>query len=103
MSAVEQDLRPSREQAAGARNPELPASPVARSVGGRLLRRLRKSFGDPRFAFVLWTGERIAAESVGAVTAVRIANRATLLGLLRDPRLRFGDAYSEGRIDVAGD
>jgi cyclopropane-fatty-acyl-phospholipid synthase len=34
---------------------------------------------------------------------VRIKDRQTLLGLLRNPRLGFGDAYSDGRLEIEGD
>src|SRR5918995_4527446 len=88
MSALEQELRSSQE---------------ARSVEARLLRRLLKILGDPPIAFVLWTGERVAAATEGLIGSVRLADRRTLLGLLRDTRVRFGDAYSEGRIEIEGD
>lgn len=104
MSALEQELRSSQEHAGGAPTLELPAdSGESRSVDGLLLRRLLRFMGDPPFAFVLWTGEHIAPSTSGLLGKVRIADRATLLGLLRDTRMRFGDAYSEGRIDIEGD
>jgi cyclopropane-fatty-acyl-phospholipid synthase len=70
----------------------------------RLLRRLLSGFGDPPIEFHLaWSGERIAPHGVGATERVRIADRGTLRGLLRDAQIRFGDAYSNGRIEVEGD
>jgi cyclopropane-fatty-acyl-phospholipid synthase len=90
---------------------EAPAAPAAiardrpgRSVDARLVRRLLGILGNPAIDFVLvWTGERIAGSSHGSAIQVRIADRATLLGLLRNPRMRFGDSYSAGRIEVEGD
>src|ERR1700722_6110892 len=74
------------------------------SLEARLLRRLIVGLGEPPIEFVLnWTGERIAPTRVAALGRVRIADRQTLLGLLRDTRLRFGDAYSDGRIEIEGD
>jgi cyclopropane-fatty-acyl-phospholipid synthase len=58
--------------------------------------------GNPPVEFVLWTGERVTTHPA-PVSAVRVADRATLLGLARDPHIRFGDAYSEGKIIVEGD
>ncbi|HUY84217.1 MAG TPA: cyclopropane-fatty-acyl-phospholipid synthase family protein [Steroidobacteraceae bacterium] len=73
-------------------------------MDARLLRRLLAAIGDPPLDFALdWTGERIEARSGAVVATVRIADRATLLGLLADPQLRFGDAYSDGRIEIDGD
>ncbi|HEY6451208.1 MAG TPA: cyclopropane-fatty-acyl-phospholipid synthase family protein [Steroidobacteraceae bacterium] len=74
------------------------------SLDARLVRRLLLILGNPPFEFVLsWTGERIGTPGAAPVAQLRIADRATLLSLLRNPRLQFGDAYSAGRIEVEGD
>ena len=41
--------------------------------------------------------------SRGDQFTVRIRDRKTLLQLLSDPEIGFGEAYSEGRVDVEGD
>jgi cyclopropane-fatty-acyl-phospholipid synthase len=75
-----------------------------KSLEGRLLRRLLTRFGDPPIEFELaWTGEHIGPSSIPATERVRISDRHTLRGLLRDTQIRFGDAYSAGRIEVQGD
>jgi cyclopropane-fatty-acyl-phospholipid synthase len=103
MSTLEQELRSSQEQSEGmpARAPAAQAS-QAHSVEARLLRRLLKILGDPPIAFALWTGERVANTMGELLGSVRIADRSTLIRLLRDTRVRFGDAYSEGRIEIEG-
>ncbi|MGA2838899.1 MAG: cyclopropane-fatty-acyl-phospholipid synthase family protein [Steroidobacteraceae bacterium] len=74
------------------------------SLEARLLRRLLASFGDPPIEFELaWTGERVAARTSRATETVRIADRGTLRGLLRDAQIRFGDAYSSGQLEIEGD
>jgi cyclopropane-fatty-acyl-phospholipid synthase len=73
------------------------------SLEARLLLRLLGFLGDVPVEFVLWTGERVSTGSNEPVARLSIANRATLYGMLADPQLRFGDAYSEGRISVEGD
>jgi cyclopropane-fatty-acyl-phospholipid synthase len=74
------------------------------SFEGRLLRRLLNSMGDPPIEFVLgWSGERVASTAIAPVGRVRIADRSTLLGIVGEPLIRFGDAYSEGRIEIEGD
>jgi len=110
MSAREQDVSdlpsPRKERASNAvlsLTAHSPDASAPSSIEGRLLRRLLRYFGDPPFAFRLWNGERIAATAEDVVAEVRIADRATLLSMLRDPRVRFGDAYSEGRIAIEGD
>lgn len=97
MSAVEREIGPSRSVGGAG-----PVEPAGRSVEGRLMRRLLKFLGDPPMAFVLWNGERIAGAGE-PVAQIQVQDRATVLALLRDPGVRFGDAYSDGRIEVEGD
>jgi cyclopropane-fatty-acyl-phospholipid synthase len=74
------------------------------SLEARLLRRLLSSLGDPPIEFELgWTGERVLPSAIRPVERVRIADRGTLLGLLGDWQIRFGDAYSTGQIEIEGD
>jgi cyclopropane-fatty-acyl-phospholipid synthase len=73
------------------------------SFEGKMLRRLLNALGNPAIEFVLWSGERVSTSPDPIVTRVGIADRSTLLGLARDPHIRFGDAYSDGRITVHGD
>jgi cyclopropane-fatty-acyl-phospholipid synthase len=73
-------------------------------VEGRLLSRLLEYLGNPPLEFALWTGLRVRpAIAADPVATVHIADRAALYGLLADPQVRFGEAYSEGRITVEGD
>ena len=75
-----------------------------RSLEGRLLSRLLAHLGDPPLEFVLWTGERVRVPSVvEPVARVKISDRKVLYGLVLDPQIRFGEAYSDGRITVEGD
>ena len=79
------------------------AGPSGRSVEARLLLRLLARLGDPQLEFVLWTGERVSTGASEPVARVSITNRATLFGILADPQVGFGDAYSDGRITIEGD
>jgi cyclopropane-fatty-acyl-phospholipid synthase len=85
----------------------LPAKPArsgtAASHEGRLIRMLLRAFGNPPVEFVLWTGERIATGDTAPLVTLRVADRATLLELCMDPDMQFGDAYSDGRIELEGD
>jgi cyclopropane-fatty-acyl-phospholipid synthase len=73
------------------------------SIAGKLLQVLLRALGEPPIEFVLWTGESVVACAAPAVARVRIRDRRTLLGILRDPLVRFGDAYSSGQIEIEGD
>ena len=79
------------------------AGPRGRSVEARLLLRLLARLGEPPLEFVLWTGERVSTGATEPVARLSIAKRATLLGILVDPQVCFGDAYSDGRITIEGD
>jgi cyclopropane-fatty-acyl-phospholipid synthase len=96
--------QPQRGPATAADSPATTQPRTGQSLEARLLRRLLKSLGEPRIEFhLLWTGERVTPIDGAPVEQVRIADRRTLLGLLRDPQLRFGDGYTAGRIEVDGD
>lgn len=74
------------------------------SLEARLLRRLLGSFGDPPVEFhLLWSDERVKPRTTGPLESLRIADRRTLLGMLFDAQMRFGDAYVTGQIEVDGD
>jgi cyclopropane-fatty-acyl-phospholipid synthase len=66
-----------------------------------LVWRLLHSLGDPPIALVLWDG--VALGHTKPQTRVVIHDRATFWRLVYDPDLHFGDAYSEGRVEVDGD
>jgi cyclopropane-fatty-acyl-phospholipid synthase len=106
MSALEKEVASSADRADRAgRSPQAvsPTHSRGHSFEGKMLARLLNVIGNPAIEFVLWTGERISTSGDPIVARVGIADRGTLLGLARDPHIRFGDAYSEGRITIEGD
>jgi cyclopropane-fatty-acyl-phospholipid synthase len=68
-----------------------------------LLSRLRASLGDPAVEFALGNGARVGPGSAMPVARVTFATRAVLTQVMADPGLRFGDAYSDGSVNVEGD
>jgi cyclopropane-fatty-acyl-phospholipid synthase len=94
----------SNEQIARSPEPSHRATQVSSSALDRgIVKRLLASLGDPPFDFVLWTGERVESAAQHKVAELRLADRATLMSLVRNPDIGFGDAYAEGRIEVEGD
>ena len=68
-----------------------------------LLQRMLRRLGNPAIRVVLWDGQQIATSDARPVALVRIRDRRTLLGLIVNPVIGFGDAYSDGKIEVEGD
>lgn len=102
MSALEKEVASATDREDHRPLP-VPPSTAGSSFEGKILRRLLGMVGNPPIEFVLWTGERVTTSSAAERAVVRIVDRATLLGLAKDPHIRFGDAYSEGRITIDGD
>ena len=94
-----------RLDGSGAPQPHQPgrAPPGQLGLEGRLARHLLGRLGDPPFRVTLWNGESIFTGGNDPVADIRIANRSTLLKLLVDPDVHFGEGYSDGSIEVEGD
>lgn len=83
---------------------------VAAAGGGKvyaaerwLARRMLHAMGSPPVRMVLWSGEEIPASGPPPVALLLIRDRATLWRLMLNPTLHFGEAYSDGRIELEGD
>jgi cyclopropane-fatty-acyl-phospholipid synthase len=63
---------------------------------------LQKVLARSHVRFVLWDGTELSPPGRPDAT-VFVHDRRTLFGILWDPELHFGDAYSDGRVDVQGD
>src|ERR1700730_4262706 len=80
------------------------ASPQVSSFIDRwLLKTLHKSIGHPGLRLTLGRREILPPSNSKQSTTVNIATRRVLAGLAWDPEMKFGDAYSEGQIEVDGD
>ncbi len=69
----------------------------------RLAHRLLRWLGDPPLCLVLWNGEEITESATTPVARVVFRDRVTFWKVLFNPHLCFGDAYSDGRLEVEGD
>ncbi|MGA2798083.1 MAG: class I SAM-dependent methyltransferase, partial [Thermoguttaceae bacterium] len=68
-----------------------------------LCRCMLKTLGAPPVRLVLWDGEEISASREPSAARVFIGDRPTLRRLILDPEFHFGEAYSQGRLEVEGD
>jgi len=79
-------------------------SPTTTSETDRkLLALVRRSLGPIPIALALSDTCDVPETDEPVVATVRFADRATLLSLVNDAELAFGDAYAAGRIEVEGD
>lgn len=69
----------------------------------RLVRRLMAGLGDPPVAMAMGTGNGLYFPGEKPVGTIFLRDRKTLLRLFLHPELHFGEAYSEGGIEVEGD
>jgi len=83
----------------GSRN--LPAPGRVWALERWLVGRLLGAVGNPPIALVLWNGEAIGHAAPKA--RLRVHDRRTFWQLLADVYLNFGDAFSDGRVEVEGD
>jgi cyclopropane-fatty-acyl-phospholipid synthase len=67
------------------------------------LRKLLALLGKPAIQFVLWNGERLPESSTSLTKRLHIHDRRTLWRLVCNPDLYFGDAYTQGSLEVEGD
>ncbi len=107
MNAVEESLTSSANRA-GTANGSASGAPAIQvgnvtSATGRSVSKLLKMFGNPPFEFQLWNGEHIVPEGRNPVARIIVREPSVLWGMLRNPGLHFGDAYSDGRIEIEGD
>ncbi|HTV79691.1 MAG TPA: cyclopropane-fatty-acyl-phospholipid synthase family protein [Steroidobacteraceae bacterium] len=112
MNAVKESLSSSPDRAAAAPAPatgmpaarmEAPKPGAVTSTAGRSVAKLLKMFGNPPFEFQLWNGEIIVPEGRVPVARIIVREPSVLWDVVRDPGVRFGDAYSEGRVEIEGD
>jgi cyclopropane-fatty-acyl-phospholipid synthase len=68
-----------------------------------LLEKLLALIGNPPIQFVLWNGEKLPEGDAAPAERLHIHDRRTLWQLVTNPDLHFGDAFTEGRLDVDGD
>lgn len=68
-----------------------------------LLRSFLHGIGEPQIRAMLWDGKEVVRPDSTCSVGMAIHDRATLLRLIANPLLNFGDDYSAGRIEIDGD
>lgn len=86
-----------------ARGPRMEAGGKVTGLDRWLVRTALRAGGNPAIRVVLWNGEELATSAAPAAGRVHLRDRNTLLKVLANPDLGFGDAYGSGRLEVEGD
>ena len=68
-----------------------------------VLSRMRDHLRGIPLRVTLWDGTTLGLADVPEAAEVIVKDRRTLLALVRDPPVAFGDAYAGGRLAVRGD
>lgn len=68
-----------------------------------LLKTVRKMVGRAPVRLALGLASEEVSDATLSLPTIRIADRTTLLRLLANPEVRFGDAYSDRKIEIEGD
>jgi len=68
-----------------------------------MLSLLQRGFGTAPVGFALWDGTQTSPPEGPTAGRLLIKDRRTMVGLLLDPELNFGEAYASGRLEVLGD
>jgi len=74
-----------------------------RSATGRLLSWFLRAMGGVAVRCELWNGDVVEGGQGEPVATVKVKDATTLLRVVYDSELEFGEAYSDGRIEVTGD
>lgn len=89
-------------RATGNRLPEA-GEPRSTVLDRWLAQTVIEACGNPSIRLVLWDGARVNGSSPSKIVGdVIVKDRATLWQLPINPNVAFGDAYAEGRLEVAG-
>lgn len=68
-----------------------------------LLRQLSQTVGAAPVRLALKSGAEVSPPGVDPLATIVVRDWPTLLKLIADPEMAFGEAYADGRIEVEGD
>ncbi len=68
-----------------------------------LVRKMLAVVGNPPVRITLWDGTEASPPVDEPVASLTMHDRLTLVNLILDPELHFGDLYSSGRLEFQGD
>jgi len=73
------------------------------SLDSKVVQKILDVLGRPAIRMVFWDGTTIPTDVDEPIATLYFRDRASLYQTLWYPELRFGDLYTEGRVEVEGD
>lgn len=83
--------------------PELSLNGHVSALDHWLIKQVLHMIGHPQFTLVVWDGQTVYGDDKDNIPKVTLCDRGALLRLIVDPKLHFGDLYSNGRIRFEDD
>ncbi len=77
-------------------------SPEPSRLDRLLVMRMMRAAGDPQIRALLWNGEQAYGKGGSDVPILRFNSRAALQRIVKHKDIGFGDAYSDGDIEIDG-
>lgn len=79
------------------------AAPASGALDRWTLDRIARPLAGAKLRLQLWDGHGLTLSSGPPVATIHIRDRRTLLRIAIRPELGFGEAYTDGRVEVQGD
>lgn len=76
---------------------------VPRVAEGWVLGRILNSAGRPPVRLVVKGGPDVSPSGVSPIATLVFSDRSSLMSVVRDSEIGFGDAYTDGKVEVEGD
>jgi cyclopropane-fatty-acyl-phospholipid synthase len=96
-------VEPIRTPSPGKEGPAMSSQNKSSRIDEWMLQKIYRAAGQPSVRLGLRNSAEVSLKDARPVANIVIQDRKTLLRLLLDPEAEFGDAYSKGRITLAGD
>jgi cyclopropane-fatty-acyl-phospholipid synthase len=96
-------VQPIRTPSPGKEGLAMSAQNKSSRIDEWVLQKIYRAAGQPPVQLRLRNGAEVSPKAALAVANIVIQDRRTLLRLLLDLEVEFGDAYSKGRITLEGD
>ena len=83
--------------------PASPAGTKSSTLDHYFARKIMGALGNPKIRFRLWDNTELGQDDDSSAPLIWFRDRGALFKVMRNSEVRFGDLYSDGRIEIEGD